>query len=65
LGKEQAELTGKRLAEMLKGAEEDFGPCNIKSLRVSNMTRAKETGKPGFEAQITSKAITDYSLRHF
>lgn len=43
LGKEQAALTGKRLAEMIAGAQEDFGPCNIRHLRVSNMTRAKET----------------------
>ncbi|GKY92391.1 hypothetical protein MPSEU_000210000 [Mayamaea pseudoterrestris] len=43
LGKEQAALTGKRLADMMAGAEDDFGPCNITHLRVSNMTRAKET----------------------
>jgi serine/threonine-protein phosphatase PGAM5 len=28
---------------MLKGAEETLGPCKIKALRVSGMTRAKET----------------------
>ena len=43
LGKEQAALTGQRLAEMVAGAQDDFGPCNIQHLRVSNMTRAKET----------------------
>lgn len=43
LGREQAAITGQRLAEMLKGAQQDFGPCNITQLRVSNMTRAKET----------------------
>lgn len=43
LGQQQAAETGKRLAKMMKGAQEDFGPCNIKVLRVSNMTRAKET----------------------
>jgi serine/threonine-protein phosphatase PGAM5 len=37
-------MTGKRIAELIKGAEESFGsPCHIKSLRVSNLTRAKET----------------------
>lgn len=43
LGRLQAEVTGKRLAEMIKGAEDKFGPCNIKVVRVSNLLRAKET----------------------
>jgi len=45
LGRQQAHLTGQRLAEMMKGIEDDekFAPCNIKLMRVSNMTRAKET----------------------
>lgn len=43
LGRKQAELTGKRLKEMLDGASKEFGPCNIKVVRVSNMARAKET----------------------
>jgi broad specificity phosphatase PhoE len=44
LGREQAHLTGKRIAEMIQGAEETFGsPCRVKALRVSNLTRAKET----------------------
>lgn len=30
LGKVQADLTGRRLAEMLKGVDDDFGPCYIK-----------------------------------
>ena len=45
LGKLQADYTGKRLAEMMKGAEEGFGPCKVKALRVFNMTRAKETAE--------------------
>lgn len=45
LGRLQAEYTGKRLAEMMKGAAEDFGPCRIKALRVSGMTRARETAE--------------------
>ena len=43
LGREQAELTGKRLAEMMHGVNEEFGECNIKVIRVSNMIRAIET----------------------
>jgi serine/threonine-protein phosphatase PGAM5 len=45
LGRQQAALTGKRLAAMIKGAEDDFGPCNVKVLRVSDMQRAKETAQ--------------------
>ena len=43
--REQAEKTGKRLAQIIQGIEEDdrFGPCNVKCIRVSNMARAKET----------------------
>ena len=43
LGREQAHLTGKRLAEIVNGINEKFQPCNVKTIRVSNMTRAKET----------------------
>ena len=43
LGREQADLTGKRIAEMIKGVDEEFGPCNVKVLRVSDLARAKET----------------------
>lgn len=43
LGRKQAELTGKRLAKMIEGFDEKFGPCNVKTIRVSNMARAKET----------------------
>jgi serine/threonine-protein phosphatase PGAM5 len=45
LGRTQAHLTGVRIAEMVKGAEDTFGPCHIKALRVSNLTRAKETAE--------------------
>jgi len=45
LGREQAHLTGIRLREMLEGANEEFGPCNIKVVRVSNLARAKETAE--------------------
>ena len=43
VGRQQAEYTGKRLKEMLDDANEKFGPCNIKVVRVSNMARAKES----------------------
>jgi len=59
LGRRQAEQTGKRLAMLATGASETFdmddeernfhrqggedGPCLIKAIHVSNMTRAKET----------------------
>jgi serine/threonine-protein phosphatase PGAM5 len=43
LGRKQADLTGRRLKEMMDGASKEFGPCKIKVVRVSNMARAKET----------------------
>lgn len=43
LGRKQADLTGKRLREMMDGADKEFGACKIKVVRVSNMARAKET----------------------
>jgi serine/threonine-protein phosphatase PGAM5 len=43
LGRKQSELTGKRLRIMLDGINEEYGPCKIKVVRVSNITRAKET----------------------
>ena len=43
LGRKQADLTGRRIAEMIKGVDETFRPCNVKILRVSNMARAKDT----------------------
>lgn len=43
LGREQAALTGKRLGQLLRGVNEEFGPCRVKVVRVSNLARAKET----------------------
>lgn len=43
LGREQADKTGKRLAEIVRGIDEKFGPCNVKAIRVSDLCRAKET----------------------
>jgi len=55
LGRDQADKTGERLAEIIRGIEEDerFGPCNVKVIRVSNMARAKET------ANIIAKHLPD------
>ena len=53
MGREQADLTGRRIAEIIKGIDAQFGPCNVKTLRVSNMTRAKET------ANIISQHLPD------
>lgn len=44
LGRKQADLTGKRIAEMIRGAGSSFGaPCKVKVVRVSNLERAKES----------------------
>ena len=57
LGRSQAELTGKRLAKMIAGVDEKFGPCNVKTIRVSTMARAKET------ADIIAKQLPGYIPR--
>lgn len=43
LGREQAAMTGKRLGQLIRGVNEDFGPCKVNVVRVSNLARAKET----------------------
>lgn len=48
LGRQQATQTGQRLAEIAKGSTSfrnpsSQGACKIRAIRVSNMTRAKET----------------------
>lgn len=45
LGRKQADCTGRRLKEMMEGASKEFGPCNVKVVRVSNLARAKETAE--------------------
>lgn len=57
LGRKQAELTGQRLAKMIQGFDEQFGPCNIKTIRVSNMARAKET------AELIAKSLPESVVR--
>ena len=65
LGIEQAHLTGKRIAEMMKGAEESFGPCNIKAVRVSGLARARETAEiiashlPGIEVEVPDPMMNE------
>jgi hypothetical protein len=56
LGRRQAEQTGKRLAILKKGIDDKFGACDIKIIRSSDMTRAKET------AQIISKQLKGVKL---
>ena len=56
LGRIQAEQTGKRLAKLQKGIDEKFGPCDIKIIRSSDMTRAKET------AEIIAKQLKGVTL---
>jgi serine/threonine-protein phosphatase PGAM5 len=70
LGRRQAELTGQRLAKMMAansnlgsaGEETDTfsGPCSIKSIHVSGMTRAKETA---FIIASQLKDISDYEVK--
>lgn len=43
LGRKQAELTGERLGKLIRGVNEEFGPCRVKVVRVSDLARAKET----------------------
>ena len=43
LGKEQANETGKRIAEMIRGGSSGQHPCNVKVVNVSGMARAQET----------------------
>ena len=57
MGRKQAELTGQRLAKMLQGFDEKFGPCHIKTIRVSNMARAKET------AEIIARSLPESVVR--
>jgi len=58
LGREQAEITGKRIAEMIKGfPETKYTPCNVTTIRVSNMARAKET------ADIIASQLPSHVLR--
>jgi serine/threonine-protein phosphatase PGAM5 len=50
LGRLQATKTGQRLAEIVKGSTQFensrfHGPCKVAAIRVSNMTRAKETAQ--------------------
>ena len=69
-GRKQANYTGKRLREMLEGASEKFGPCDIKVVRVSNMARAKETADiiashlPGVERPLPDADLNEGRPAH-
>ena len=36
-------MTGKRLGQLVRGVNKEFGPCKVKVVRVSDLARAKET----------------------
>ncbi len=57
LGRQQAHLTGERLKEMISGIDDKFKAVPVGVIRVSNMTRAKET------ASIISSHLPDYIER--
>jgi len=57
LGRKQAHLTGQRLAEMIQGVDDKFKPLPVGTIRVSDMTRAKET------ASIISEHLPGYIRR--
>ncbi|KAL7508122.1 hypothetical protein ACHAXN_005228 [Cyclotella atomus] len=45
LGRLQAQATGKRIGEYIRGVNAEFGPCHVKVMRVSDLARAKETAQ--------------------
>lgn len=49
LGRKQAAHTGTRLGTYLRGINEQFGPCHVKVIRVSDLARAKETAEIIYE----------------
>ena len=63
LGREQAELTGKRLAEMVHGGA--FGPCRVRTIYVSGLKRARETAEiihkhlPGVKFEEPDKLLNE------
>lgn len=64
LGRHQAALTGQRLGALIRGVNEEFGPCNVKVVRVSDLARAKETAdivyeNMGLEGVVVEKAESD------
>lgn len=50
LGRKQAELTGRRLGGLVRGISEEFGPCRVRVIRVSDLARAKETADIIYES---------------
>ncbi|KAL9188276.1 hypothetical protein ACHAXT_006654 [Thalassiosira profunda] len=70
LGRKQAELTGKRLGKLIRGVNEEFGPCRVKVVRVSDLARAKETADliydnmdlGDFDGEMVEKAEPDPDL---
>lgn len=60
-------MTGNRLGELIRGVNENFGPCRVKVVHVSNLARAKETadiiygnmGLDNFEGEAIERADPD------
>ncbi|KAL3774083.1 hypothetical protein ACHAW5_009545 [Stephanodiscus triporus] len=50
IGRKQAELTGQRLGKLIRGVNEQFGPCRVRVVRVSDLARAKETADIIYES---------------
>ena len=63
LGRQQAELTGKRLGKLIRGVNEQFGPCRVKIIRVSNLARAKETADIIYENMDVSDVKSEVLVR--
>lgn len=70
LGRKQAELTGQRLGKLIRGVNEQFGPCRVRVIRVSDLARAKETADiihesmdlENFDGEVVSRAKPDPML---
>jgi Histidine phosphatase superfamily (branch 1) len=69
LGRRQAELTGQRLALLVRGGlggmhDNLAGPCRVRAIHVSDMTRAKQTGKLAMNASVEKLGCTAFLTTH-
>ena len=63
-------MTGQRLGKLIRGVNEQFGPCRVRVVRVSDLARAKETADiiyesmdlERFDGEIVIKAKPDPML---
>ena len=65
IGRQQAELTGKRLGKLIRGVNEQFGPCRVKVIRVSNLARARETADIIYENMDVSDVKGEIPVRAY